>query len=112
MSGLKKAKYVGANADVFGVTEMGATSTPANAAVSVAATSTAVIAAAAATVAKRTTLIENTGDRTVYLAFGEASTTAKYPLPVGRVLKTESLLAINAITASGTGTVFVLAEAS
>lgn len=89
----------------------GSSSTPTNAAVSVAATSTALIAAADDDVLSRTTLIRNTGDRTVYVAFGEAATTGKFPLGVGETLKSESLLAINAITASGTGTAFVLSEA-
>lgn len=87
----------------------GARSTPKNVAVSVANTSTELIAAA--TTGARTTLMRNTGDRTVYVAFGEAATTAKFPLGVGETLRSESLLAINAITASGTGTAFVLAEA-
>lgn len=85
--------------------------TPKNASVSVANTSTALLAAAASTETERTTIITNTGDRTVYVAFGEAATTGKFPLQVGQVLKSSSLAAINGITASGTGTVFVLAEA-
>jgi len=83
--------------------------TPKNASVSVAATSTALITAA--TESERKTLITNTGDRTVFIAFGEAATTAKQPVQVGQTLTTSSLAAINGITASGTGTVFVLAEA-
>lgn len=110
MSGIKNVKYTGANDDVIVFAESGATSTPKNASVSVAASSTELIAAAS-DIAKRTTLIKNTGDRTFYVAFGEAATTAKFPVAVGETIKTESLLAINAITASGTGTAFVLAEA-
>lgn len=83
--------------------------TPVNAAVSVANTTTALLAAA--TEAERTTIIQNTGDRTVYVAFGENATTSKFPLQVGQTLKSSSLAAINGITASGTGAVFVLAEA-
>lgn len=88
----------------------GSSATPVNASVSVANTSTELIAAASG-IAGRQTLIRNTGDRTVYVAFGENAATSKFPLNVGETLKTDSLLAINGITASGTGTVFVLAEA-
>jgi hypothetical protein len=83
--------------------------TPKNASVSVSNSTTALIAAA--TESERKTLITNTGDRVVYVAFGESATTSKYPLQVGQTLTTSSLAAINGITASGTGTVFVLAEA-
>lgn len=65
---------------------------------------------AASTAAERTAILKNTGDRTVYIAFGEAATTSKFPLVVGDTLKTNSLGAINGISASGTGAVFVLAE--
>jgi hypothetical protein len=88
---------------------VGATSTPKNASVSVTNASTELIAAT--TASERKTLIINTGDRTVFLAFGEAATTSKFPLQVGQTLTKSSLDAINGITASGTGTVFVLAEA-
>lgn len=88
----------------------GATTTPKNASVSVAATSTELIGAATET--SRSTLIRNTGDRTIYIAFGEEATTAEFPLAVGETLKTDSMQAVNAITATGTGTAFVLAEAS
>ncbi len=86
-----------------------ATTTPKNVAVSVANTTTELIAAA--TESERTTLIKNTGDRTFYVAFGENAATTKFPVAVGETLKTDSTAAINAITASGTGTAFVLAEA-
>ena len=85
---------------------------PSNAAVSVANTTTALLAAAGATIRKRYTIIRNTGDRTVYIAWGENATTSKFPLGVGESFVTKSLLAINGITASGTGTVFVTAEAA
>ena len=85
---------------------------PSNVAVSVANTTTALLTAAGATIRKRSTIIRNTGDRTVYLAWGENATTSKFPLGVGESFVTKSLLAINGITASGTGTVFVTAEAA
>lgn len=84
--------------------------TPVNEAISVTGTSTALIAAADETVRRRRTLLRNTGDRTVYLGFGAAATTAMFPLGVGESLPVDDLRAINGITTSGTGTVFVLSS--
>lgn len=84
---------------------------PVNVAVSVANTTTELIAAAGATIRKRRTLLKNTGDRAVYLGFGASAATTMFLLGVGESLPVDDLRAINGITASGTGTVFVLASA-
>lgn len=84
-----------------------ATLVPTNAAVTVNATTTAVLAANDDRVAA---IIKNTGSQTVYLAFGENATTAKFPLGVGESLRVTNTLAVNGIVASSTGTVFVLEE--
>lgn len=126
---IKKVKYGGPNEDVIAVyladeatgepesavpvtPEDGMTAQPVNATVTVATTTTALIAAATAGVKARHTLIYNTGTRTVHVAEGENATTLKFPVPVGAVFKSDSLLAINGIVAAGSdGSVAVIAEA-
>ena len=88
---------------------LGATTSVKNASVTVQTTTTALLAAGSGSGA-RSTLLKNTGDRTVYVAFGVDAATTHYPLLVGETLRTEFTGAINGITASGTGTVFVLSE--
>lgn len=87
-----------------------ASTVPTNASVTVNATTTAVLAAPSKSV-NRTVLIKNTGAQTVFLAFGESASTAKFPLSAGETLRvTYSAGAINGIVSSGTGTVAVLVE--
>lgn len=87
-----------------------ASSVPTNRSVTVANTTTAVLAAPAKPV-NRTILIKNTGAQTVYLAFGESATTAKFPLSAGETLRTTYTAgAINGIVSAGTCTVAVLVE--
>ena len=88
---------------------LGATTSNKNAAVSVTNATTELLAAGSGA-GSRSTVIKNTGSVTVYLAFGEAATTAKYPLTVGEVLETNFTGAVNGIVSSGTGTVHVLSE--
>lgn len=107
MTVIVEARQDAGGANVVGLA--GADTSEKNAAVSVANTTTALITASAK--ASRTTLLRNTGDRTVYVGFGASATISMAPLNVGETLKTRFLGAINGITASGTGTVFVLAEA-
>lgn len=92
---------------------VGSSSTPTNALVSVSSSlSTALIAAAASTVTTRTTLLRNMGSVTVYVAFTEAATSAKFPILQGETLRSKSLLAINGLAASSTGSIAVLSEAT
>ena len=72
--------------------------------------STALVAVAAAGIRTRQTLIRNIGTVTVFIAEGEAATTAKWPLNVGETIKLGTLLAVNGITAAVTGSVAVLVE--
>lgn len=81
---------------------------PTNAAVTVNATTTVLLAANAN---RTSALIKNTGAQTVFIAFGEAATTAKWPLGAGAAQKITNPLAVNGIVAAGTGSVAVLEEA-
>lgn len=85
-----------------------AATVPTNGSVTVNAATTVLLAANAV---RTGALIKNTGTQTVFLAFGEAATTAKFPLGVGETLAIENPLAVNGIVAAGTGSVGVLEEA-
>lgn len=77
----------------------------------VAPTNTSAALIAASTAGNRWTLLRNIGSVTVYVGFGIAATTGMFPVNPGETLRTHFLGAINGITASGTGSVAVLAEA-
>jgi hypothetical protein len=56
------------------------------------------------------TLVWNQGSATVYVAFGEAATTASFPLQAGYNLVVTTTQAINARSASGSQAVYILSE--
>jgi hypothetical protein len=91
------ATFTGNSVDTVGI----------NASVTVNATTTMI---APRNTQRASLLIFNTGAQTVFLAFGEAATTAKFPLAAGRDITITNGLAVNGIVASGTGTVAVLEE--
>lgn len=89
---------------------VGSSVTPVNTTKAPTTTSAELLAAAADDLTARTTLLRNIGTVTVYVAFGETATSSKFPIQSGETLRTRSLLAINGVTASGTGSLAVLSE--